>query len=390
MRSKKSDSLDLLLHDSFEDEKKGANATLGFTFQQWWAALTVAELLETETDFAVVLEFKEDVAILDSSTAPTRIKLYQVKKNEQKADWTINSLYAKGKKLSSGHELSILSKMYSRRASFTGHPVKLYFVSNIGVKTKSEEGTSISISNGKFDSFPQKDKDAITSAIASELKLLPAAVGLDNIYISKTNLPLAQQELFVGGKLSDLAANSILPFTLPHSTVAARVLASHIQSKASSTSLASSFEELRPRLLSKEEALKILSQAANSRHPTQSIFDEAITSLTSERYPFFAIREIKKFQVEVCTDAATRTNIQFKLAASAMLSEFSLIIKNASTHSLGELMDLLVKNTLEAHPEKIANLSKPYLSALALLVLNDGINIDILSTSADKKSEGTE
>jgi len=390
VQSKKNDSLELLLHDSFEDEKKGANATLGFTFQQWWAALTVAELLEKETDFAVVLEFKEDVAILDSSTAPTQIELYQIKKNEQKAGWTISSLYAKGKRLSSGHELSILSKMYSRRASFTGHPVRLHFVSNIGVKTKSENGTSISISNGKFDSLSQKDKDAIKSAIASELTLLPATVELDNIYISKTDLPLAQQELFVGGKLSDLSANSILPFSLPHSTVAARVLASHIQSKASKTSLACSFEELKPRLLSKDEALKILSQAANSRHPTQTIFDEAITSLISEKYPFLALKEIKKCQVEICTDAATRTNIQFQLAASAMLSEFSLIIQHAPTHSLGELMDLLVKNTLEAHPEKTATLSKPYLSALALLVLNDGINIDILSTPANKKPEGTE
>lgn len=390
MKSKKNDGLELLLHDSFDDEKKGANATLGFTFQQWWAAFRVVELLEQGTDFSVVLEFKEDVAILDSSTAPTKIELYQVKKNERNAAWTTNSLYAKGKKLSSGNELSILSKMYSRRISFIGHEVRLKFVSNVGVKAKSADGKSISFLNNKIDSFPQKDKDAITSAIAAELNLLPTTVELGDIYINKTDLPLAQQELFVGGKLSELVSNAILPFSLPHATVAARVLASHIQSKASKTSLACSFEELKPRLLSKEEALKILSQTANSRHPTRSVFDAAVTSLESEKYPFLALKEIKKCQVQICTDAATRTNVQFQMAASAMLHEFSLIVPHASMLSLGELMDLLVTNTKNAHAEQTANLSNPYLSALALLVLNDGINIDILSTPASKKSEGTE
>nr|WP_079782975.1 dsDNA nuclease domain-containing protein [Pseudomonas sp. LPH1] len=390
MQSKKNDSLESLLHDSFDDEKKGANATLGFTFQQWWAALTVAELLEKETDFAIVLEFKEDVALLDSSTEPTEIELYQVKKNERTAAWTINSLYAKGKKLSKGHELSILSKMYSRRTGFIGHPVKLHFISNVGIKTKSEDGKSMSILNGKIESLPQKDKDAITSAIASELALAPTSIGLSNIYISKTNLPLDQQELFVGGKLSELSSNSILPFSLPHSTVAARVLASHIQSKASKTSLACSFEELKPRLLSRDEALKILSETAYARPPTQTIIDNAISSLEAEKYSFLALREIKKYRVDICTAAATRTNTQFQLAASAMLSEFSLIVQCAPTHSLGGLMDLLVNNTQEAHPDATANLNKYYLCALALLVLNDGLNIDILPSPANTKSEGTE
>ena len=46
------DSLDVVLRDRPMDEKNGANAGLGFSFQQWWAALSIAELLGGDDDFA--------------------------------------------------------------------------------------------------------------------------------------------------------------------------------------------------------------------------------------------------------------------------------------------------------------------------------------------------
>ena len=50
------DALELVLRDRPSDERSGSSATLGFSFQQWWAALVVAELLGTDGDFAVGIE----------------------------------------------------------------------------------------------------------------------------------------------------------------------------------------------------------------------------------------------------------------------------------------------------------------------------------------------
>jgi len=75
------DSLDLVLRDRPIDEKNGVNASLGFTFQQWWAALSIAELLGSGNDFAVGVEVKEDIAILDSAQSPTKVEFCQVKKH---------------------------------------------------------------------------------------------------------------------------------------------------------------------------------------------------------------------------------------------------------------------------------------------------------------------
>ena len=109
------DSLELVLRDRPIDEKNGVNATLGFTFQQWWAALSIAELLGDGDDFAVGVEVKEDVAILDSALSPTTVEFCQIKKHERNGVWVLKDLHKKGSKRKDGtHEHSILAKLYAR------------------------------------------------------------------------------------------------------------------------------------------------------------------------------------------------------------------------------------------------------------------------------------
>ena len=135
------DSLDLLLRDRPIDEKNGVNASLGFTFQQWWAALSIVELLGSGDDFAVGLEVKEDIAILDSAQSPTRVEFCQVKKHERDGVWVLKDLHRKGSKRKDGtYENSILAKLYARRQEFGVSRANLRFVSNIGVKLPDEAG----------------------------------------------------------------------------------------------------------------------------------------------------------------------------------------------------------------------------------------------------------
>jgi hypothetical protein len=133
------DSLDLLLRDRPIDEKSGANAGLGFTFQQWWAALAIVERLGGADDFAVGVEVKEDVAILDSAQSPTKVEFCQVKKHERDGVWVLKDLHKNGSKRKDGtHEHSILAKLYARRTEFGAARASLRFVSNIGVKLPDE------------------------------------------------------------------------------------------------------------------------------------------------------------------------------------------------------------------------------------------------------------
>ena len=218
------DLVDLLL-DKPDDETKGAEATIGFSYQQWWAALIAVEMLKGGENYALGMEIKEDVAILDSPTNPTRVEFCQIKKNEQAGAWALSDLHNKGAKLKKGHEPSTLAKLYKRRIDFTGHAVSLKFVSNVGFKI-SAVGMPKKVHSveARLKDLDSPDKELIVSAISSQLGIEKSVVLIDDIRLHRSNLPMAEQEIFVAGKISKLWEERALPFQIDQPTIAARFL----------------------------------------------------------------------------------------------------------------------------------------------------------------------
>ena len=274
------DSLDLVLRDRPIDEKNGVNASLGFTFQQWWAALSIAELLGSGDDFAVGVEVKEDIAILDSAQSPTKVEFCQVKKHERDGVWVLKDLHKKGSKRKDGtYENSILAKLYARRQEFGASRANLRFVSNIGVKLPNEAGVDSLTTNTDLSTLTTEQQKLVKAAVSTQLDIPEEDIDLGGVLVHKTNLPLGEPEIFVGGKLEQLSSTGQLPFQLSHTSVAARVLASEVQSRASSTTYARSFEDLKLRIISKSQALNILASVAQSRAPLSQILEEATAEL---------------------------------------------------------------------------------------------------------------
>lgn len=378
------DDLDVILRDRPKDEKNGADATLGFTFQQWWAALVIAERLEDGEDFAVGVEVKEDVAILDSSQAPTKVEFCQIKKREQEGLWAFKELHAKGRKRKDNtHDSSILAKLYARRREFGAERTSLRFVSNLGVKLPNEAGGTTTAHDTLLSSLTEEQLKPVKLAIAEQLECVGEDIDLARILVHRTNLPLGEPEMFVSGKLEKLSSTGRLPFQLRHTSVAARVLASEIQSKASSTAYARSFEELQRRVLSRSQALNILANVAESKAPLSEQLEEAIAELDREGHPFLERKDIKAQRVRVCADASDRTNMLFVRAAEA-LQRARIPIEAAigSKASLGELMNEVVEEARAASSEDFAGLPLAYIRAVALLVLHDAINLDVFTAPA--------
>lgn len=379
-------ALEALLGDTPADEKTGANATLGFTFQQWWAALVVAELLESEADFAVGMEVKEDVTILDSAISPTSVEFCQIKKNEQAGGWGLKDLHRQGaKRKNKSYDPSILAKLHKRRTEFTGHPTKLRFVSNLAVKIS----TGMSASDCQLTSLTPEEQTEIREKIAKQLAIGLAEVDLEDWMLHRTNLPLDEQYLFLAGKLADLSAAGNIPFDIPNPTVAARYLASVLQSKASHTSYAASLQDLQSRVLSRAEAIQALSQAAGTTHRASEKLDDALQQLAAAGYPFLALKRIKAERITVLAHAVDRTNDQLKTCVVAFATQLSQLTPDASSLPLRDLMDGLVKQTISDFPSDFAGLRPAYVNALALLVLNDGIELDLLPPATGPQPEAS-
>ena len=307
------DALELLLRDKPTDEKTGANATLGFTYQQWWGALAVAELLASDEDFAVGMEVKEDVALLDSVDSPTAVEFCQIKKNEQTGGWKLKDLRTEGRqRKDKTRDASPLAKLYRRRNDFSGHPTKLRFVSNVGVKVSLDEVANAFVNQCQLSELATSQQDDLRVHIGKQLGISASDLDLSNFAIHRSDLPLGQQHYFLAGKLAELSESGKLPFDLKRPTVAARVLASILQSKASNTGYAANFAELKKRLLSRSEAVQALAIVAGAKPPIGEILDVAIARLHAETHSFQTVKAIQFERVTVLAHAVDRTNNQLK------------------------------------------------------------------------------
>lgn len=387
------DSLETLLRDLPEDEKGGASATLGFTFQQWWAALTAVERLSSSEDFAILLEFKEDVAILDSATAPTTVEFCQVKKSEREGAWSLKDLHRRGRKLkdSPGYEPSILAKLYRRKVEFTGHPTTLRFVSNVGFKLPDEADQAAHTSDACLGALAAEQSKPVCADVCEQLKLEEGQVDLACLHVHQTNLPIREQEMFVGGKLTSLATAGRLPFELSQTTVAARMLASEVQQRASDTSYARSFAELQPRLLSRSQVLGVLASVAQSRPPLLSALDQCLQELDREGRPYLERKAIRDQRTRVCAEATDRTNMSFREVTSALLeAKIPVVAAIGSTAKLGELMAEVVERARAEQPQAFAALPLAYSQAIALLVISDALDLNVLPPATGSQSEAQE
>ena len=386
---RKPDSLDLLLRDQSTDEKTGAHATLGFTYQQWWGTLKIAEILATGKDFAIGMEFKGDVALMDSPVSPSCIEFCQIKKNEQTGAWTLKELHAPGpKRKTTGAEPSTLAKLYKLRSDFVGHPIALSFVSNVSFKIPTADGSMVNSHNYHLLDLAAPHQTTLKKALSGQLSVDETSICLSDFRLNRTNLPLGEQHAFVGGKLSELCENHQLPFSLSQPTVAARMLASELQDRAANTSYASSFAELKVRLFSRTDALSVLARVSAAKPAIGATLDAAIERLNSENYAFLMVKTIVAERVHVCSHAVDRTNLQFRNIAGSLLSAQESVIQAAPPNAtLGILMEMLVQAAKSKMTNEFLGTTQGYINAVALLVLNDGIDIDVLTTSAGAQLE---
>lgn len=137
-------------------ESGGGHGAKGVDFSRVWAVFRMIELEKAnEPDFLLLFESVQDVAELDSMTAPTRVKVYQVKKKDS-GTWTwsvltgtsepkaslspltntgkVNAVPPKSQKATDFKKVpeSVLGKLHLSLNAFTALPVEGVFLSNQG------------------------------------------------------------------------------------------------------------------------------------------------------------------------------------------------------------------------------------------------------------------
>jgi hypothetical protein len=104
-----------------------------YDFQTMWGLALLFQQHGTNDDYAIVFEFHDDVALLDSSINPSSVRFYQVKSKSTNGGWTLTSLLKREKvKTEKGvkEKPSYVDKMFDNIDKFQGAVLSADFVSN--------------------------------------------------------------------------------------------------------------------------------------------------------------------------------------------------------------------------------------------------------------------
>ncbi len=370
------------LADEPDDESNGREAIRGFSFQVWWATCRAFELLKTHSDFLVVLEFKQDVVVMDSVTAPSCLAFYQLKKNEgfSAKPWSVAELIVCNKERDKKPPRSVLGKLYQHRPRFPGTKVTLAFVTNTGFSygTPKQECEELHLVD-----LPAATSSEVKKVIAEDLGIPEASIDLLDFRLERTHMSFELPQRWAGGILDEVETAAVLPFDVRNKGAVAQIVAAEVLARAGKRTFAKDFAKLRTRGISRAELMAMLMQSSSSvRHSSKTVAEGAIQQLRQEAYPYRAVDKMEEEIARVCVDLSDRNNASISKLAKASAEGHALLLSQGGT-SFGGDLDALVTWLRAKDATLCAEYNSWYLHLVAALTLKDAHELRVLASTAD-------
>ena len=246
-------------------DASGARSANRFSFQVHWALCKMLELHGGGHEYLLVLDLHEDVVVLNSEHAPTRIDFNQIKTDDGNG-WTLAALL-KRKAGKIGASLSILGKLYANRVTFEDVPGLLAFVSNAPcnglVLWKPAKGNHTVI---RFDQLKKAAQKKIVNSVRAEHGLA-VDPPLDDLRFERTDLSLLDHVNHTRGKLDSFLDDLSPGAGYPTATVY-RVLVDRLQRKNNWETVPQTVADLLARKsIGRAEVTRLLAEL----HPAQDV-----------------------------------------------------------------------------------------------------------------------
>jgi hypothetical protein len=190
-----------IANDKDLSETGGGHNQKGVEFQRNWALVRMFELEgKDQPDFLLLFEAVQDVAILDSTLAPTKIEIYQVKKKDRN-EWSwanLTNLHTpklgkpSGKlKPLIGVLTSPMGKLYAALNAVTLLAGTARFVSNAGCDLAMADGTNAATSLPvAMVNLPPHLRDLLIESLATLHTKGGPMPDLSKIYVERVSIPV--------------------------------------------------------------------------------------------------------------------------------------------------------------------------------------------------------
>ncbi|CAG9268286.1 conserved hypothetical protein [Paraburkholderia unamae] len=353
------------LNDSITKERGGRHGGKGHEFQRYWALCYILQLDLEKEDWVVLLEFIEDVAVLDSESTPSRLDLFQLKKKEgASTKWTQAAL---GKKPKDGK--SILAKLFESRNVVRDNTRSIAFVSNAPVDLELASNDS-SVEKIEFSGSELSPalQSALQTTIAAELGCSEKLVDFADLTFVRSPLAMDDLENHAIGRVSKYLATKF-PDHGARADVFCKALYSEIKVKATETQESASYGDLmKLRGISKAQFSGML-HLTLSRKSDADVINEIIVGLTSENVPFATRSAIKASAQRFLIDKAGRASGLTEQLVDAVES-----YKNgypADTQTMWEIANWIADRVSKMPPfNETGVFDRTYLLAVVLHRLN--------------------
>lgn len=276
-------------------ERSGSKSSNRFDFQKDWALLKLLELHEHALDYLLVLDYHDDILILDSEMNPSEMDFYQIKTKES-GNWTLPRLTTAKKDRDGGYLLSIAGKMYDCKLKFPTNEVQLNFVSNAIFSLNLEDPSENSKSKKRIclTELQSSEIEKMCKALMSEHKLSTDPDFAAISFLHVTDLTITGHDKYTKGELIEFLER-MYPDGKFRPGAIYRTIFDEIKRKTSYEWEVSDYADiLKHKAISKREFQKLLDNSIGIGTDLDDVWAMVESRLQIERVPFFILQRLKE------------------------------------------------------------------------------------------------
>lgn len=280
-------------------ETSGSRSSNRFDFQKDWAICELLRLHLSGEDYLLILDYHEDIVVLDSESFPGYAKFYQIK-SKNNGNWTIQQLCKSDPKKKTD---SILKKLFTNYLLYPDETTNLVFISNRGVNVSLKDGSSgLDHFLIAFTDFTDIDKEKIHISTEGDHAEKSEFLGLNMLSMKLTELGVIGHDIYAKGKLVDFFA-AVSPRKGIDIDLVYKTLFDEVKRKNDAEGVFSNFNELKNRKGIGRTTFSEMVKAFTNHSSNSKLWNEANSMLTAEGYKYSVIRSIRtswnKYTIEV-------------------------------------------------------------------------------------------
>ncbi len=355
-----------LLTDALDKEKGGRHGGKGHDFQRYWALCHLLKLDLETNDYLLLIEYVEDVAVLDSESNPRHIELIQLKKKAGSTSWTKAGLINPPKE----GEHSVLGKLFESHRQFKPDEATVAFGSNAPISLDLVSGKD-SKNLAEFDADILTDdlKLELRNSLATQLKCEPNELSLTSLRFLKSDLALDDLATHASGKVGNYLAEKF-PDHRCRPDILCQQLYFEISKRAGNTQDAPSFDELKKaRGIGASELKTMLASVLHSKAPAD-IVETIYNSLAMEGVSWADRNQFKELARRYLIERAGKSN-----STIDSIEREIEILRASIPEGLSKAWDVAhwMLDQVAASTRTnatISTLGKPYVVAIILYAIN--------------------